>query len=204
MVAPFLIPPLMRVLPPGAAMAVGIFAPFVVAQLLFVWLQMWAPLERVAITRRLRARGVPPEQFALGRFIGTSDPARSSFKKMGLVEEDLGMMWIGADRLVFWGDRAAWEIPHAQLVAVERSADAGSTASYFGAVHVILRYRDDAGAEHRIRLHPETDWTMTAKARALDAIAERLAMWQQTPTHGWVTAPSGFAVTAGSPSSTST
>jgi hypothetical protein len=195
MVAPLLIPLLLRVMPsPAVAMGVGFFAPFIFAQFLFVWLQMWGPLGRIVITRRLLARGLPREQLALGRFIGTSDPAHNTFKKFGLVEEDLGMLWIGPDRLVFWGDRDAWEIPHDQLVEVERRADAGSTASYFGAVDVILRYRDAAGAERRVRLHPETDWTMTGKARATEDIAQRLMMWQQTPTPDWVSGPSGFVV----------
>ena len=190
--APVTIPLLMRVLPSHVAVPAGILGPFVVAQLLSVWLCMWAPLPRVAIGRRLRARGLPPEYLALGRRVGTSDPGRNSFRRFGLVEDDWGMLWIGPDRLVYWGDVAAWELPHGRLTAVERKADAGSSAAYFGAVHVILHFTDETGMSHRLRLHPMDGWTMTALARELDIIGARLTAWHQTPTPGWVTGPQAF------------
>jgi hypothetical protein len=144
----------------------------------------------------MRGRGLPDVQIAMGRIVGTSDPSRNSLKRLGLIEEDMGVMWIADDRLVYWGDAGAWEIPHGKLLAVERKADAGATSSYFGAVQVILRYLDAAGTERAVRIHSEGDWTMTAKARELDRIADRLNAWMQQPLAGWVDRPSGFAVAA--------
>jgi hypothetical protein len=104
------------------------------------------------------------------------------------------MMWLESRAIVYCGDTQAWEVTPGQLLAVERQADAGSTSSYFGAVHVIMRFMDERGVERRVRLHPEGDWTMTAKARALNAIADRLMAWKDNPTPGWLRDASGFAV----------
>lgn len=197
MVMPLLYPLLLRFSLPGpVAMLAAIFAPFCAAQLVMVWLTVWGPLEPIVVRRRMRGRGLPDAQVAMGRIVGTSDPARNSLKKLGLVEEDFGVLWIADDRLVYWGDTAAWEIPHGKLLAVERKADAGSTSSYFGAVGVILRYLDTAGTQRSVRIHSEGDWTMTAKARGMDQIADRLNAWMQRPLAGWVDRPSGFAVAA--------
>ena len=198
MMAPWLFPLVARALPGQVAVVVAMMGPFVAAQLVFIWFNMWAPLDGIVIRRRLLARGLLPAQLEGGRLMGTSDPQRSSIKKMTLIEEDFGMLWIGADRLTFWGDEGGWEIPHGRLLAVERKADAGSTSAYFGAVHVILRHLDAAGVERLIRLHTEGDWTQTGRARALNAVAERLAAWRDRPLPGWVREPGGFAVTMSS------
>jgi hypothetical protein len=71
-----------------------------------------------------------------------------------------------------------WDLSREQVLAVERQADAGSTSTYFGAVHVVLRVADPIAGERRIRLHTEGDWTMTAKARALNDLGERLQSWK--------------------------
>jgi hypothetical protein len=192
--APFLHGFLVDLLPPQIAVAVAFFGPFVVMQLIFIWLTIWAPLEKFVINRRMRALGISPEHIAAGWHVGISNPDKSSFRKLSLVEEDIGMLWLEASRIVYFGDSQSWEIPHANLLDIERKADAGSTSSYFGAVHVILKFLDLAGAERRIRLHPEGGWTMTAKAKLLNVIAERLNAWKENPTAGWVFGRTGFDV----------
>jgi hypothetical protein len=63
---------------------------------------------------------------------------------------------------------------------VVTKADAGSASSYFGAVQVIPRVADPVAGERRIRLHPDGDWSMTGKARALNGLAEKLTSWKMS------------------------
>ncbi len=191
---PGVYPVLLRILPSELSWMAALFGPFIVAQVVMIWINVWGPLEVIVITRRLRARGVPPEQITAGRFVGNSNPKRNSWKKLGMIEEDLGMLWIGDDRLVYWGDDRAWEIRHDRFLGVDRKADSGSVASYFGTVHVIVRFLDAGGVEQAVRLHSEGDWTQTGKARASNQIADRLTAWHENPRAGWVHQPSGFAV----------
>jgi hypothetical protein len=168
------------VLPASFIWIAAFFLPFILAQVLLVWLTIWAPLETGVIAKRLNAKGIGPELLARGHYVGLSDPAKSSLKKMTLVEEDLGMLWVEPHALMYRGDRVDWDFSREQVLEVQRQADAGSTSSYFGAVHVVLRVADatSPSGERRIRLHPEGDWTMTAKARTLNALADRLQSWK--------------------------
>jgi hypothetical protein len=191
---PLVYPLVLRFLLPQVAILAAIFGPFVAAQLVMIWVTIWGPVMKLVIRRRMAGRGISPEQIANGRPVGLSNPDRSSLRKLGLIEEDLGMLWIGDRSLVYWGDEDAIEIPHEALLAVERKADAGSTSAYFGAVHVILRFTDPYGVERRIRIHPEGEWTMTGAARALNQIAERLTAWQEYPHAGWASGPAAFPV----------
>lgn len=152
---------------------------FVLAQFLFVWLQIWGPLTPIFVRRRLVAQGIEPPMLTGGIYIGLSDPSRSSFRKLGGIEDDMGMLWFAPDRLVYRGDSIAWQIPAGGLKSVERRADAGATSSYFGAVHVIIRFLDDTGREQCWRLHTEGDWTMTSRARSLDRLAAMLETWRE-------------------------
>jgi hypothetical protein len=197
MAMPMLYPALLNVLPDQIALMVSMFGPFVATQLFMVWFVLWAPLPPILVGRRLRARGIADEQLASGRVVGTSDPNRNSLKKLGMIEQDVGVLWISDDKLVFWGDQAAWEIPRESVREIERKADAGAVSAYFGAVHVILRFNDPAGNEQRVRLHAEGDWTQTASAKSLNAMADRLNAWLEQPRAGWVSRPSGFAVQTG-------
>jgi hypothetical protein len=160
---------------------VSFFAPFIAAQIFFMWFGVWSPLETMVVRKRLTACGFTRDQLATGITIGISDPARNSLKKMTLVEEDLGMLWIGDDVLSYRGDGQSFDVPRGDLLAVERKADAGAASSYFGAVHVIIRFRQPDGTERRVRLHPEQVWTQTGRARALNYLAERLESWRQSP-----------------------
>jgi hypothetical protein len=180
MVMPMLLHGLNGLLPDTLLFPVSLFIPFIVAQIVMIWFTLWAPIETGIIRERLKAHGITPEQFANGRYMGVSDPTRSSFKKLTQVEDDIGMLWLAPDRLIYRGDVQHFDIPHANVLDIERKADAGSTSSYFGGVHVIVRYRDSDGIEKRVRLHPEGDWTMTGKARAQNALAEALEMWRSS------------------------
>jgi hypothetical protein len=181
MMAPVLFEILFRHLPAQVALLTAFLAPFVVANLVMVWLSIWTPLEWILIKRRLAARGIPREHLATGMCMGLSDPSKSSFKKFTLVEEDMGMLWINPDMLRYRGDSIDFDIRRDQLLEIERRADAGSTSSYFGAAHVIIRFAQDDATEQRQRLHTEGNWTQTGKAKALNDLAERLSTWKSSP-----------------------
>jgi hypothetical protein len=112
-------------------------------------------------------------------YVGVSDPLRDSFRKFSLIEEDLGVLWLAPGALSYRGDATAWDLPRESVAGFERRADAGSTSAYFGAVAVILCYRDPAGQECRLRLHASGGWTMTATATKQNELAERLTTWLQ-------------------------
>jgi hypothetical protein len=180
--APGLVQALAGALPPVVLLPVAFFGPFLLAQFVLIWLQLFAPLEKSLISRRLVALGCAPESHLGGIFIGTSDASRSSFKRFPIVEQDMGMLWISPQRLVYRGDRQWFDLTPQQVTAIERRADAGSSSSYFGAVHVILHVASTNGAPpQRLRLHPEGQWTMTSKTRALNDLAERLSAWKIAP-----------------------
>ena len=64
-----------------------------------------------------------------------------------------------------------------QCVSIERVADAGSVSAYFGNVHIILTFARDGAPSRRVRLHPESTFTMTGTARASDRLANELEQW---------------------------
>lgn len=146
-----------------------------VLQIVGIWVQIWAPLERRVITRRLAAKGIMPAQMAHGLFTGISDPTRSSFKKFGAIEDDIGMLWIDPERLVFFGDVEYFALTRDQILAMDRKADAGSVTLLSGIAHVVLRVRQPDGRERQIRLHPEGVWTMGRKREAMDELAKRIS-----------------------------
>ena len=176
--APPLVALFWGVLPPEVALPTAFLLPFVVLQLFAVWLQIWSPLEVRMVRRRMRALGVLPDRLAAGMPVGISSHRPKLRKLFSMnVEEDVGLLWFDADRLVYFGDRAPWSLTRDELLAVERDAHKMATSSYFGAVHVVLHYRT-AGGEGRIRLHTQGDWNQTARRRALDELADRLTSWQ--------------------------
>ncbi len=166
----------------GLSSTVSILLPvmgsFIVVQfVLMVWMQIWSPLESRVISRRLAALGITPEQMQGGVYLGISDPSRSSFRKMTLVEDDLGMLWMLPKGLAYRGDADHFDVPRECFIAMERKADAGSTSALAGAVHIILRFLGPDGAERRVRLHPAGGFTLRQKARLMDALAARIQAW---------------------------
>jgi hypothetical protein len=146
-------------------------------QVIFLWVLLWSPLERHIITQRLKALGIARAQLQNATLVGLSNPMRSSFKKFGAVEEDMGALWVGPEQLIYWGDGEQFGLAREQVVEIGRSADAGSTSVLGGISHVILHVRLADGSIRQIRLHTEGIWTMGGKRRAMDALAEAINNW---------------------------
>jgi hypothetical protein len=162
---------------PETAFLLLFFVPFVLMQLFSTWLSIWTPLVTRLARSRLLALGVEPTRIDEGIFLGISDPAKKSLKKLGLIEDDVGMLWITPDELIYQGDNDAFRVRRDQCVSIERIADAGSVSAYFGNVHIILTFARVGAAPRRVRLHPESTLTMTGTARASDRLANDLEQW---------------------------
>ena len=160
-----------------AAWLTPIIGSIVVLQLALVWVNLWAPLEKRLIARRLAAQGITPEQMQSVSFVGLSDPSRSSLKKFSMVEDDVGMLWVDAERLIYVGDKEQFDLTPEQVLAAERKVDAASTTALSGTAHLILRVRRPDGAERQIRLHTEGVWTLGQKRTAMNALAQRINEW---------------------------
>jgi len=172
--APLLIPLGMAY---GTAFLVLILVPLILLQLLLIWFRTWTPLVSRLIRARLRALGVEPARMDRGILLGISDPAFTSLGK-GLIEDDVGMLWIEPDELVYEGDNDQFRIRREQCLSIERVVDAAATSAYFGNVNIILTIAEDGAGLRRVRLHPESTWTMTGIARASDRLADKLEQWK--------------------------
>jgi hypothetical protein len=174
-----LAPVLLRV---GVSQPMSILGPilgaYVVLQLVLVWFDAWQPLAVRLARKRLAALGIAPAVVQRGTPIGISNPERSSATKFALIEDDVGLLWIEPAQIVYQGDADQFVIAPGQLLEVERIVDRAAVSALFGAVHVVVTLAGPDGAQRRIRLHTEGDWTLTAKARALDRLADRLLAWQ--------------------------
>ncbi len=164
-------------LPLKAAILVPFFCVLVPGQFLLAWFNVWAPMEKTLIRKRLSAMEISPERMSEGFYAGISDPSVSSFAK-GLIEDDVGMMWLDADAIVYQGDARRLEIKRSQLLQIERTVDKGSMAAYAGAVHVILLWQDEKGVQNRTRIHVMNCFTLSGIARSLDKLADDLKNWQ--------------------------
>lgn len=147
-------------------------------QVVLVWFVIWSPMEKSFIRKRLLARGISETQLQTGMYIGLSNPEKSSMKKFGSVEEDMGMLWFDPGQLTYWGDGEAFTIQHYELVDVERQVDGASTTALSGTAHVILRVRRANGSERRLRLHSEGVSTLGGKRVAMNQLAENIAAWR--------------------------
>ncbi len=166
------------IVPESMLMMVAVFVPFIALQAFTFWFDMFSPVGTNLIRKRMRAMGFSPEHIASGVPIGISDPG--STRKFGLVEDDLGMMWFTPQMLMYRGDGRWFDIQRQHLLAVERQATSRSTAAYFGAVHVVIRYVDVDGTQKALMLHPENSWTASGAARELNELARKLEEWRQT------------------------
>jgi hypothetical protein len=139
-------------------------------------------MEKTLIRKRLSAIGISPERMNEGFYAGISDPSVSSFRK-GLIEDDVGMMWLDADAIVYRGDAKRLEIKRNQLLQIERVVDKGSMAAYAGAVHVILQWQDEKNVQVRTRIHVMNCFTLSGVARALDKLEDDLKHWRMREQH---------------------
>jgi hypothetical protein len=161
----------------GTAFLVLILVPLILLQLFSIWFRIWTPLVSRLIRGRLRALGVEPVRIDRGILLGISDPSFTSMGK-GLIEDDVGMLWIEPDELVYEGDNDQFRIRREQCLSIERVADAAATSAYFGNVNIILTIAEDGAGPRRVRLHPESSMTMTSIARASDRLADELERWK--------------------------
>jgi hypothetical protein len=167
----------------GVTSALAGFLPLIggvgVIQLVFVWVLLWSPLEKRVIARRLSAIGITPAQLQTGIYLGLSDPAqRSVSKRFGAIEEDVGMLWIASDRLIYYGDSRQLNITREQLVSVERQVDGRSTTALSGTAHVILNFNLPDGTPQRVRLHNEGVITMGRKRSAMESLNSQIETWR--------------------------
>jgi len=162
----------------GMANLLPVLVMVVGVQIVQLWVLVWSPIERRIITKRLAALGITPGQLQSAALVGLSNPASGLAKRFGAIEEDLGAMWVGPDLLMYRGDSEQFDVAREQLAQMERKADNRSTSVLGGIAHVILHVRLPDGSVRQIRLHTEGHWTMGRKRRAMDTLAEAIAVWQ--------------------------
>ena len=158
-----------------------VMAAIVGLQFLQLWVLVWAPVEKRFITKRLLAQGILPEQIASGILTGISNPASGFAKRFGLIEEDMGVLWVSPERLVFCGDGEQFSLTREQVVQIERKADKRSTTMLWGLQHTILHVQVAGDAERQIRLHAEGLWTMGQKRRVMAHVAGLVENWKSSP-----------------------
>jgi len=154
-----------------------LFIALIPLQIAQMWISIWVPVIKKLIAKRLAARGILPGQLHSAILMGISDPTKSSFKKMTLIEDDIGALWIAPDQLIYWGDTDQFAIRCDQLIQLERRADAGSTAMLAGTAHIILHVQQPDGTVRQIRLHTEGHWTLGRNRKATDDLAATIADW---------------------------
>ena len=168
-------------LPMHLTIIVSIFGSLIVIQLFLIWFDILHPISMATITRRLNEMGLTQEELEKGIVAGISDPTKSSFKKMTLVEDDVGMLWLEPDRIRFQGDLLNFEFTREQYIRMDREANAGSITAYVGAVNPIIVYKcreREQEVEHRVRLHAGDCWTLTGAAKELNKLADRIKEWE--------------------------
>jgi len=146
-------------------------------QIAQLWILIWGPLEKRIILKRVAALGVNPQQLQGAFLVGLSNPVKSSFKKFGLVEEDMGALWVGPEQLIYWGDREQFGLAREQVSEIERKADSGSTSMLGGIAHVVLHVKQNDGSIRQIRFHNEGLLTMGQKRVAMEQLAQAVTQW---------------------------
>ena len=161
-----------------------ILVSLIIVQLILVWINIWTPLDRAIVRKRAAALEIDLVNLEKGILVGISDPGRSSFRKLTLVEDDVGVLWIESAQLVYRGDTEDFELKREDIISVECKADAGSMASYAGAVYPILRYRNSDGIEHSIRFHAWGNWTLGGMSKSLKLLSLKLESWHNISSSG--------------------
>jgi hypothetical protein len=161
----------------GFANIIPVMLMVFVLQLAQLWILIWGPLEKPFILKRLTALGITPEQLTNAFLVGLSNPQRSSFKKFGVVEEDVGALWVGPEQLIYYGDGEQFGLTRSHVVEIERKSDSGSTSMLGGIAHVVLHVVQTDGGVRQIRLHNEGLLTMGQKRVAMEQLAEAVLQW---------------------------
>jgi hypothetical protein len=171
--------------PSGSTSQLLVFCGVIVALQAFqVWIVIWAPVEKRLVIKRLMAQGLTREQLQSGLLIGLSNPASGFSKRFSAIEEDMGVLWIGQNELVYRGDDDHFAISRSDLIQVERRADTRSTTMLAGIVHIILHFRIPDGSIRQVRLHIEGVLTMGQKRKAMDWLAQAIESWRATAPVG--------------------
>jgi hypothetical protein len=148
-----------------AAHLLPVMAMIVAVPILCLWVLVWAPLERRIIWKRLKAMGVTRVQLQSAVLVGLSNPASGLDKRFGRVEV-----------LIYHGDGEQFGIGREQLAQLERRM------GQRGMAHILLHINLSDGSVREIRLHMEGHWTMGARRRAMDTLADAIARWHaKTP-----------------------
>jgi hypothetical protein len=167
--------------PTLAARGISDFLPFIGTIVLFqiaqLWVLIWAPLERRVIEKRLAALGISEQQIQNGFLVGLSDPTAGYRQRMGTIETDMGVLWIGPEQLVFLGDAEQFKLSRYQILTIEQRMDPRGNSALGGIAHVILHVQMPNGAQRPIRLHTEAQWTLGHSRRAMNDLAQRVATW---------------------------
>jgi len=165
----------------GMANFLPVMGCVVLFQITQMWVLIWAPLEGRLIRKRLLAQGVTTPQLQTGVLVGLSNPASGMLKRFGAIEEDLGVLWVGPDQLVYWGDGERFSLARDQVLQIERKADPRSTTMLAGIAHVTLHVDGVGAAERQIRLHTEGLFTMGQKRQAMNRLADAILRWHSSP-----------------------
>jgi len=143
-----------------------------------VLIGIWTPMDRPLVTKRLRVKEVPERAIEKGQLMGLSYPKKSTLTKFSSTLDDVGMLWLLKNRIIYRGDKEDFEIRREDVVDMERKTDRGSPATVGGGVPIILTFRQK-GEERKIRLLPQGTWTVWSLARALDDLADRIDRWRE-------------------------
>ena len=164
----------------GMANILPVLGAVMLFQIAQMWVLIWAPLEKRLIERRLLAQGITAAQLQTGFFVRLSNPASGMLKRFGVIEEDMGALWVGPDLLIYWGDGESFSLTRDQVIQIERKADARSTTVLAGIAHVILHVNCLGAAQRRIRLHTEGHLTMGQKRQAMNRLADAIIRWHSS------------------------
>jgi hypothetical protein len=179
--APPIASALLRWFAPTAIGIIAFFAPFMIAQFIGIWIDLWSPMDVMFIRRRLHAIGIKQDQLSNAWLIGLSNATVKKSGVGGLVEDDFGALWVAPLALIYCGDQHNFSISREDLVQVEQKAHPRSSASMFGVRHVLLHFNDAEGAENHIYLHIEGAWNMSRYRVRCDRLAEAIVSWSKSP-----------------------
>ena len=164
----------------GMANILPVLGAVMLLQIAQMWVLIWAPLEKRLIERRLLAQGITAAQLQTGVFVGISNPASGMLKRFGAIEEDMGVLWVSPNQLIYWGDGESFSLTRDQIVQIERKADARSTTVLAGIAHVILHVNGVGATQRQIRLHTEAHLTMGRKKQAMNRLADAIIRWHSS------------------------
>jgi hypothetical protein len=169
----------------GLSVAVALGIPclgmFLVSQFVLTYVNIWMPIQKAAVKKRMAVFGISEENMHWGIHMGISDPSRSKRKRSAAIEEDIGMMWIRPDMIVYRGDSDGFIIRRGLLAKIERITDSASVTALAGDVSVVITFQNQNGTERTVRLHHQESWTLRQAAKKSNDLADQITTWQNNP-----------------------